>query len=539
MTGSEILIKTLKKLGTEYIFGYPGGAVLSIFDELYNEAEMKFILTRHEQGAVHAADAYGRVTGKPGVCIATSGPGATNLVTGIMTAYMDSSPLIAITGQIPLKNKGLDDFQEVDIIGITMPIVKHSYSVEKIEDLQNIIEEAYLVASSGRPGPVLVDIPANIQDENFEYQIGDSPLNTLGSSIIQTINADKIILNEAWDTLVKAKAPVIIAGAGVVKGEASHKLREFAIKNNIPVAMSLLGLGCFSGEHPLSLGMGGIHGSARSHKALDEADVILALGVRFENRFTCNRSDFLQHAKVIHVDIDKSELGKTIKVDLPINTDINNVLDDFLARNSLNNEFKIYNKRMDFKSSKEGIHPVEALDLIDEKTGRDTIICTDVGQHQMWAAQYLRFREPRQFVTSGGAGTMGFGIPAALGAKLGSPSSEVITIVGDGGFQMTNQELTCLKDYDVPVKIIVFNNSCLGMVKQLQNMSKDGRHSKVHLNTNPDFVALAKAHGVHGERASSAMEFEEILDRYKGINEVVVIECIVDTNLDVYSPKIS
>lgn len=539
MTGSEILIKTLKKLGTEYIFGYPGGAVLSIFDELYNEGEMKFILTRHEQGAVHAADAYGRVTGKPGVCIATSGPGATNLVTGIMTAYMDSSPLIAITGQIPLKNKGLDDFQEVDIVGITMPIVKHSYSIEKVEDLQDIIEEAYLVASSGRPGPVLIDIPANIQDDHFEYHLDNSPLNTLESSIIQPIKVDNDVFDIAWNALSKAKNPVIIAGAGVVKGDASHKLREFAVKNNIPVTMSLLGLGCFSGEHPLSLGMAGIHGSARSHKALDEADVILALGVRFENRFTCNRSDFLKHAKVIHVDIDKSELNKTIKVDFPINTDINNILDDFLTRNPIDNEFKIYNKRIDFNVSKEGIHPVEALELIDKKTGRDTIICTDVGQHQMWAAQFLRFRDPRQFVTSGGAGTMGFGIPAALGAKLGSPSSEVITIVGDGGFQMTSQELTCLKDYDVPVKIIIFNNSCLGMVKQLQNMSKNGRHSKVHLNTNPDFIALAKAHGVHGERAISILELEDILDRYRGLDKIVVIECIIDTSLDVYSPKIS
>lgn len=541
MIGGKILLETLKLLGTKHIFGYPGGAVLSIFDALYYDKELQFILTRHEQGAAHAADAYGRVTGKPGVCIATSGPGGTNLVTGIMTAYMDSSPMIAITGQVPSGEKGLDNFQEVDIIGITLPITKHSFTVTSAKDLPRILTEAYSIATTGRPGPVLIDIPADIQLEEVPEIDIEGALKKIQPPVFKTPNIGESKLKRAVSLMNSAKRPVIISGAGVIKSGTSEKIRKYAIENDIPVTMTLLGLGGFPGDHDLSLGMGGIHGGNASYTALEEADVVLVLGARLENRFTGGRKDFLKDAKVIHVDIDPSELGKNIQAEVAIHGDIDEVLNYFIEASSGSCNRQVWRNRIaDLKAGKEdkaektsSLSPKKIFDLLNKHTLSNAVICTGVGQHQMLTAQYYNFAFPNQLITSGGAGTMGFGIPAALGVKLAHPEKNAISIVGDGDFQMTSQELMCIKDYNLPVKIIVINNNCLGMVKQLQDMFKEGRHQGVYLPNNPDFICLAKAYGIKGVRTSDVDELSEIFSQNINSAEPVLIECILDKDFNV------
>lgn len=545
MTGSQVLLETLKSLNIKNIFGYPGGAVLTIFDALYHDTDMEFILTRHEQGAAHAADAFGRVTGKPGVCIATSGPGGTNLVTGIMTAYMDSSPMIAITGQVPQSSRGLDNFQEVDIIGVTLPITKHSFTIERIEDIPSILKEAYHIATTGRPGPVVIDIPADVQLETLDPLLFE---NLVQKEVIpspyRVTPIESELIPEISELINRAERPVIIAGAGVIKSRASGMMVRFAEDNSIPVVMSLLGLGAIPGDHILSLGMGGIHGKPGAHLALRETDLVIALGVRFENRFTEDKADFLRGVKIIHVDIDASELGKTMETEIAVHGDAGDILTKLLEVKKEIPERKAWVGRVEelkrfneeeSASAKNCLDPRSIFGILNKKTADDTILCTDVGQHQMWAAQYYNFSLPSQLITSGGAGTMGFGIPAALGVKAAIPGSQVISIVGDGGFQMTSQELTCLKEYNLPVTIIILNNSCLGMVKQLQDTHKNGRYMAVHLTTNPDFVALAKAHGINGIRVTTQEEFSRAVDKSITSSETTVIECIVDINESVYT----
>jgi len=545
MTGSQVLLETLKSLNIRNIFGYPGGAVLTIFDALYHDTDMEFILTRHEQGAAHAADAFGRVTGKPGVCIATSGPGGTNLVTGIMTAYMDSSPMIAITGQVPQSSRGLDNFQEVDIIGVTLPITKHSFTIERVEDIPTILKEAYYIATTGRPGPVVIDIPADVQLGTLETSLFKELLR---KEVTPPPGKESSIESECIakisELINRAEKPVIVAGAGVIKSRASRMMVRFAEDNSIPVVMSLLGLGSIPGEHSLSLGMGGIHGKVGAHVALKETDLVIALGVRFENRFTEDNPDFLRGVKIIHVDIDASELGKNMKTEIAVHGDAGDVLTKLLEvkqeiperKEWLRRVEELKESREEESPSKKGhLTPKTIFNVLNSKTSDNTILCTDVGQHQMWTAQHYNFTSPTQLVTSGGAGSMGFGIPAALGVKAAIPHSQVISIVGDGGFQMTSQELTCLKEYNLPVTIIILNNSCLGMVKQLQDIHKEGRHMAVHLGTNPDFVALAKAHGINGIRVTDQEEFTQAVDESITGSETTVIECIVDINERVYT----
>jgi acetolactate synthase-1/2/3 large subunit len=544
MTGARILLETLKHLGIKEIFGYPGGAVLSIFDALREDNDIKFILPRHEQCASHAADASGRLTGVPGVCLATSGPGATNLVTGIMTAYMDSSPMIAITGQVSRVNKGKDVFQEVDIVGVTMPITKHNYSVESLEELPMILKEAFHIATTGRPGPVLIDIPADIQNETMDEDrfkvLLEQKMDLFPSLHIPKLDMTKV--QKALDLLKNAKRPLIISGAGVIRSGASEGLYNFATKNNIPVTSSLLGLGGFPGDNKLFLGMGGVHGSIATNIIIQEADVVLAVGTRLDNRLTCDTNDFLEQAKVIHIDIDPAENKKIIVADVFIQGDAKEALEK-MAEMSEGKKEQLWLDRVDELrgkysptkfSEKYSLEPRRIFELLSERTDENAIITTDVGQHQMWTAQYYKFRKPKTLITSGGAGAMGFGIPAAIAAKIKRPDTTVISVVGDGGFQMCLGEIIMLKQYKLPIKIIIINNSTLGMVKQLQDTFKGGKHFGVYLDESPDFMDIAKAYRIKGVRVTNEEELIKSYDENIDTDEPVIIECILERKKNVY-----
>ena len=543
--GARILLECLSRLGINEIFGYPGGAVIPIYDELYSFKEIKHYFARHEQGAVHEADGYARSTGKVGACLATSGPGATNLVTGIMTAHMDSIPLLVITGQVSSSLLGKDAFQESDIVGITVPITKNNYLVQDIKDLPRILKEAYYIASTGRPGPVLVDIPRDIQLQEIPYdefnKIYENHFSLEGYNPVYEGHKGQI--KTAIKMIKDSKKPLIIAGAGILKAHAYEELKEFVEKTNIPVAMTLLGLGSFPGNHELALGMIGMHGTTYANYAANEADLIIAAGMRFDDRVTGNPQKFVPNAKIIHIDIDPAEIGKNKLIDVPIVGDLKNVLTDLnekapkVSYDEWLKQIKKWKKEYSLtyrKTEDDILIPQEILSEIDKITKGNVIVATDVGQHQMWAAQYLTFNNPYSILTSGGAGTMGFGLPAAIGAQVANPNKKVLAVVGDGGFQMTFQELMLIKEYKLPVKIFIINNSYLGMVRQWQELFHEKRYSSVDLSYNPDFIKIGEAYGIKSIQLKNKKDLKKNLKKILESDEAVLVECIVEKEENVY-----
>ena len=543
--GARILLECLSRLGIKEIFGYPGGAVIPIYDELYSFKDIKHYFARHEQGAVHEADGYARSTGKVGVCLATSGPGATNLVTGIMTAHMDSIPLLAITGQVTSTLLGKDAFQESDIVGITVPITKNNYLVQDIRELPRILKEAYYIASTGRPGPVLVDIPRDIQLEEIPFdefkKLYEQEFELEGYNPVYEGHKGQI--KTAIKMIKDSKKPLIIAGAGILKGHAYDELKEFVDKTNIPVAMTLLGLGSFPGNHELALGMIGMHGTTYANYAANEADLVIAAGMRFDDRVTGNPLKFLPNANIIHIDIDPAEIGKNKLIDVPIVGDVKNVLAELnekvpkLSHTKWLDEVAKLKKKysLTFRKTEEDVLiPQEILFEINKLTKGEVIVATDVGQHQMWSAQYLTFNNPHTILTSGGAGTMGFGLPAAIGAQIANPNKKVIAIVGDGGFQMTFQELMMIKEYNLPVKIFIINNSYLGMVRQWQELFHEKRYSSVNLSYNPDFIKIGEAYGIKSIQLKNKKDLKKHLKKILKSDEAVLVECIVEKEENVY-----
>ena len=543
--GARILLECLSRLGINEIFGYPGGAVIPIYDELYSFKDIKHYFARHEQGAVHEADGYARSTGKVGACLATSGPGATNLVTGIMTAHMDSIPLLVITGQVSSSLLGKDAFQESDIVGITVPITKNNYLVQDIKDLPRILKEAYYIASTGRPGPVLVDIPRDIQLQEIPYdefnKIYENHFSLEGYNPVYEGHKGQI--KTAIKMIKDSKKPLIIAGAGILKAHAYEELKEFVEKTNIPVAMTLLGLGSFPGNHELALGMIGMHGTTYANYAANEADLIIAAGMRFDDRVTGNPQKFIPNAKIIHIDIDPAEIGKNKLIDVPIVGDLKNVLTDLnekapkVSYDEWLKQIKKWKKEYSLiyrKTEDDILIPQEILSEIDKITKGNVIVATDVGQHQMWAAQYLTFNNPYSILTSGGAGTMGFGLPAAIGAQVANPNKKVLAVVGDGGFQMTFQELMLIKEYNLPVKIFIINNSYLGMVRQWQELFHEKRYSSVDLSYNPDFIKIGEAYGIKSIQLTNKKDLKKHLKKILESDEAVLVECIVEKEENVY-----
>ncbi|MFF2089481.1 biosynthetic-type acetolactate synthase large subunit [Paenibacillus sp. NPDC058174] len=540
LTGSEVLLQCLLLEGTECVFGYPGGNVLYIYDAMVDNPDFKHILTRHEQGAIHAADGYARSTGKVGVCIATSGPGATNLVTGIATAYMDSVPLVIITGNVSTTVMGTDAFQEADIVSMTMPITKHNYSVRDVHDLPRIVHEAFHIANTGRKGPVLIDIPKDVSNHKMQYRPSDN-LSIRGYDAAPS--ADPTEIDQLLQVIAESEKPVIIAGAGVIYSEASTELLEFVNKTKIPVATTLLGLGGFPSGHDLWLGMPGHHGTYTANTAIQNADLILSIGSRFDDRVTMKLDGFAPHAKwIAHIDIDPAEIGKNIKTDIACVGDIKAVLAYANTKampskssswiNKLQHDKSKYPLR--YKDSDTELKPQYVLEMIHKTTKGNAIITTDVGQHQMWTAQFYKFNHSRSLVTSGGSGTMGFGFPAAIGAQVGNPDRLVISINGDGGMQMCAQELAICAIHNIPVKIVVINNQVLGMVRQQQELSYESRYSQINLAGSPDFVKLAEAYGVKGLRASNKAEAHSVWQEALETAGPVLVEFVVPTEENVY-----
>lgn len=545
INGARMVLECLYRVGVTDIFGYPGGAVIPIYDEIYSFPKIKHYFARHEQGASHEADGYARVSGKVGVCLATSGPGATNLVTGIMTAQMDSVPMLAITGQVRSQLLGKDAFQETDIVGITSPITKMNYLVKNIKEIPRIIKEAYYIAQTGRPGPVLVDIPNDIQLQEISMkefnELFSEDINLEGYS--PNYDGHQGQIKKALRFIKESKKPLIIAGAGILKSNASQELYELAKKIQSPVAMTLLGLGAYPGMDELSLGMIGMHGLAAANFATDEADLVIAAGIRFDDRIAGNPTKFCEKAKIIHIDIDPAEIDKNKKIEVPIVGDLKSVLTE-INKEVVSKENKEWVETIkNWKKEYSLIHnevgedkllPQEVLKELDSILKGEGIIVTDVGQHQMWTAQYLTYQNPNSIVTSGGAGTMGFGVPAAIGAQVGAPTKKVVLVVGDGGFQMTFQELMMIKQYNLPVKILIINNSFLGMVRQWQELFKNKRYSSVNLEINPDFVKIAEAYGVTSARLKTKEDLKTKLKDLIMSNEGVVIDCVVEREENVF-----
>ena len=500
-TGSDLVLETLHDLGIDTIFGYPGGAVLPLYDAIYNFKGIRHILGRHEQGCLHEAEGYAKSTGKLGVAVVTSGPGATNAITGIADAMSDSVPLLVFTGQVARAGIGKDAFQEADIVGITMPITKYNYQVRETADIPRIITEAVHIATTGRPGPVVIDLPKDVSalETDFIY----SPEVNL-PSYQPTLVPNDMQIKKILKQLSKAKKPVLLAGGGISYAEASKELNEFAERYQIPVVTSLLGQGTIATSHPLFLGMGGMHGSFAANIAMTEADFMISIGCRFDDRLTGNPKTFAKNAKVAHIDIDPAEIGKIISADIPVVGDAKKALQMLLAEPTVHNNTEKWiekvtkdkNRVRSYDKKERVVQPQAVIERIGELTNGDAIVVTDVGQHQMWAAQYYPYQNERQLVTSGGLGTMGFGVPAAIGAKIANPEKEVILFVGDGGYQMTNQEMAILNIYKIPIKVIMLNNHSLGMVRQWQEAFYDGRTSESVFDTLPDFQLMAQAYGV-------------------------------------------
>lgn len=539
VTGAETLLRCLILEQVEYIFGYPGGAVLPIYDSLYG-SYFKHILTRHEQGAIHAADGYARATGKPGVCIATSGPGATNLVTGIATAQMDSVPLVCITGNVAQSLIGTDAFQEANITGITIPITKHSYFVRDIRDLPRIVKEAFHIATTGRPGPVLIDIPKDVANAKAPFTYPETvEIRGYRATLVPSDEEVQAFV----DTIGEAKRPVILAGGGIIAAQAEKELLDFAEKTRIPVINTFMGLGGFSGTHELSLQMPGMHGNYTANQALLNSDCVIGLGARFDDRITMGRTkEFAPKARIVHVDIDPAELGKNVATAVTVAGDVKSTLAKAIPlaktcdSEAWISQLKEWQEQYPYKYKKDGdvLKPQAVIELLYTSTDGEAIVTTDVGQHQMWTAQYYKFKHPRSFISSGGLGTMGFGFPAAIGAQIAHPDRTVISVVGDGGFQMTNQELAIVSQYNIPVKVAIVNNQCLGMVRQWQELFYDNRYSQIDLTCSPDFVKLAEAYGVKGLRASTPEEAEAVWAEALAHDGPVVVDFRVAQEENVY-----
>ena len=540
ISGSEILLRSLLLEGVECVFGYPGGAVLYIYDAMYNYKEFKHLLTRHEQGAIHAADGYARASGKVGVCIATSGPGATNLVTGIATAYMDSVPMVVITGNVATTLIGTDAFQEADITGITLPITKHSYLVRDVEDLPRVIHEAFHIANTGRKGPVLIDIPKDVSAAMTMFKPSETT-NVRGYSPRTVPN--KLQLEKLAVAISEAERPYILAGGGVIYSGAHDELYEFATRTGIPITTTLLGLGGFPSGHELWTGMPGMHGTYASNNAIQQCDLLINIGARFDDRVTGKLNGFAPHAKIVHIDIDPAEIGKNVAVDIPIVGDVKTALelinplvsraDKADAWRTLIQQWKLeYPFR--YTDSEDVLKPQWVIEMLNETTKGEAIVTTDVGQHQMWAAQYYKFNKPRSWITSGGLGTMGYGLPSAIGAQMAQPERLVISINGDGGIQMCSQELAICAINNIPVKIVIINNQVLGMVRQWQELIYENRYSHIDLAGSPDFVKLAEAYGVKGLRATNKEEariaWQEALDT----PGPVLLDFVVNKHENVY-----
>ncbi|MBF0536689.1 MAG: biosynthetic-type acetolactate synthase large subunit [Nitrospirae bacterium] len=546
VSGSQIVIESLKKEGVRHIFGYPGGVVLNIFDYLYDDKDIQLILTRHEQGATHMADGYARSTGKVGVALVTSGPGATNTVTGLATAAMDSIPIVVLTGQVPTMLIGNDAFQEADIVGITRPCTKYNYLVKDVNDLAYTIKEAFHIASSGRPGPVLIDLPKDITAAQCAFNWPDK---VSIRSYNPTLEGNKWMIEKAAQFISKSKKPVILCGGGVILSNASEQLRELAEFAQIPVSSTLMGIGGFPSSHPLSLGMPGMHGTYYANMAIQESDLLIAVGMRFDDRVTGKLDAFAPHASIIHIDIDPTTIRKNVEVDIPIVGDSKRIL------SSLNHALKEGEKPqwdeirrqwlkqldqwkelrpMTYHYVADVIKPQYVVEKLYEVTGGDAIITTEVGQNQMWAAQFFKYDRPRTFLSSGGLGTMGYGFPAAIGAQVAYPDKVVIDIAGDGSIQMNIQELATTIAYDLPVKVAILNNGYLGMVRQWQELFYKERYSYSYLANVPDFVKVAEAYGAVGLRATRPSEVEDVIREALRVRRPVFMDFAIDWKEKVY-----
>jgi acetolactate synthase I/II/III large subunit len=546
ITGANMLIRCLKKEGVEVIFGYPGGVVIPIYDALF-ESGIRHILVRHEQGAAHAADGYARATGKTGVCMATSGPGATNLITGIANAYMDSIPIVAITGQVASSKIGTDAFQEADTTGITAPITKHNYLVKDPEELPFVIREAFYIASTGRPGPVLIDIPVDISNAMIDEKKISPTIKLPGYK--PTMKGNKKQIREAASRIYSSRRPVVFAGGGVVASNASGELRKLIKTIKAPVITSLLGKGCYPETENLSLGMAGMHGTKYANITFTETDLIIAIGVRFDDRVTGKLSEFAKNICVIHVDIDPAEIGKNVAVDIPVVGDAQFVMEDLekayreievkkgkKKRDDWLKRIAVLKEKYPLKYDRESsmMKPGYIIEKIDELTGGEAIICTEVGQNQMWASQYYKYKEPRRLLTSGGLGTMGYGFPAAIGAKVGMPEKTVIDIAGDGSIQMVSQEMATATSNNIPVKIMLLNNGYLGMVRQWQELFWNKRYSHTGIYNCVDFVKLVEAYGGIGIRVTKKEDVEDAIREALKIDNLVLVDFWIEREENVF-----
>jgi acetolactate synthase-1/2/3 large subunit len=549
LSGAQILVQSLKDEGVEYIFGYPGGAVLHLYDALFQQEDIKHILVRHEQGATHAADGYARATGKPGVVLVTSGPGATNAITGIATAYMDSIPLVVISGQVSLPVIGSDAFQEVDMIGISRPCVKHNFLVKDVTKLAETIKKAFYVASTGRPGPVVVDVPKDITDPNIKVSY-KYPKKVSLRSYNPVIIGHKGQIKKAVDLLLTAERPIIYSGGGVILGEASRELTEFSRLLEYPVTNTLMGLGGYPGTDKQFVGMLGMHGTYEANMAMHESDLIIAVGARFDDRVTGKLDRFCPYAKIIHIDVDPASISKTVKVDIPIVGEVKPVLEQMIElikeskkkpnKKALEawwgriNQWRAINC-LDYDRESRLIKPQYVIEQLYEVTQGDAYVTSDVGQHQMWAAQYYRFDRPRHWINSGGLGTMGFGLPAAIGVKLAFPEDDVVCVTGEASIQMCIQELSTALQYNTAVKIVNLNNRYMGMVRQWQEFSYESRYSHSYMDTIPDFVKLAEAYGHVGMRIDKPEDVRGALEEAFALKDrTVFLDIMTDRTENVY-----
>ncbi|WP_134078646.1 acetolactate synthase 3 large subunit [Haemophilus haemolyticus] len=552
LSGAEMVVQSLRDEGVEYLFGYPGGAVLDIYDAIHTLGGIEHILVRHEQAAVHMADGYARSTGKVGCVLVTSGPGATNAITGILTAYTDSVPMVIISGQVMSNLIGRDAFQECDMVGISRPVVKHSFIVKKAEDIPSILKKAFYIASTGRPGPVVVDIPKDTVNPNFKYPY-EYPESVELRSYNPTVNGHKGQIKKALKALLVAKKPILFVGGGVIAAECSKQLIQFAQRLNLPVTSSLMGLGAYPSTDKQFLGMLGMHGTFEANTAMHESDLILGIGVRFDDRTTNNLEKYCPNAKVIHIDIDPTSISKNVPAAIPIVGNAKNVLDEFLSllneeglksQTDLESWWQEINqwkakKCLEFDRTSGVIKPQQVMEAVYRLTKGEAYVASDVGQHQMFAALHYPFDEPRHWINSGGAGTMGFGLPTALGVKLAHPEGTVVCVTGDGSIQMNIQELSTATQYGIPVVIICLNNHFLGMVKQWQDLIYSGRHSQTYMNSLPDFVKLAESYGHVGIKIATPDELESKLKEAFSIkNKLVFVDINVDESEHVYPMQI-
>ncbi|MCK9095541.1 acetolactate synthase 3 large subunit [Haemophilus influenzae] len=552
LSGAEMVVQSLRDEGVEYVFGYPGGAVLDIYDAIHTLGGIEHILVRHEQAAVHMADGYARSTGKVGCVLVTSGPGATNAITGILTAYTDSVPMVIISGQVMSNLIGSDAFQECDMLGISRPVVKHSFIVKKAEDIPSTLKKAFYIASTGRPGPVVVDIPKDTVNPNFKYPY-EYPESVELRSYNPTVNGHKGQIKKALKALLVAKKPILFVGGGAITAECSEQLIQFAQRLNLPVTSSLMGLGTYPSTDKQFLGMLGMHGTLEANTAMHESDLILGIGVRFDDRTTNNLEKYCPNAKVIHIDIDPTSISKNVPVAIPIVGNAKNVLEEFLSllneeglrsQTDLESWWQEINqwkakKCLEFDRTSGVIKPQQVVEAVYRLTKGQAYVASDVGQHQMFAALHYPFDEPRHWINSGGAGTMGFGFPAALGVKLAHPEGTVVCVTGDGSIQMNIQELSTATQYGIPVVIICLNNHFLGMVKQWQDLIYSGRHSQTYMNSLPDFVKLAESYGHVGIKIATPDELESKLQEAFSIkNKLVFVDINVDESEHVYPMQI-